>query len=212
MLRPSIGKLGTVLVVGAHPDDIEIGCGGTLLRFLKEHSPHVHWVVLSGTEKRREEARESAERFLRQASSSELQIESFPDTFFPGHYSELKKCLGKLKDRVSPDLIFTHRRDDLHQDHALVGELTWNAFRDHLIFEYEIPKYEGDLGRPNVYVSLDKGHCAQKVETILDVFATQQGRQWFSADTLWGLLRIRGVEADRATQYAEAFYCRKLAL
>ncbi len=212
MLHPAILDLETILVIGSHPDDIEIGCGGTLLRLLSENQLHVHWAVLSGSGERRDEARTGAEYFLRQAVSSKLEIENFPDAFFPGSYSAIKEFFVKLRESVSPDLIFTHRREDFHQDHRLVGELTWNTFRDHLIFEYEIPKCEGDLGRPNVYVALEESYCAEKVDAILQSFPSQHDRQWFGADTLWAMLRIRGVEADRAAQFAEAFYCRKLVV
>ena len=212
MFHPAITELKSILVIGAHPDDIEIGCGGTLLRLLSDNSVHVHWVVLSGTEERHDEARASAEYFLRRASSSEFEIANFPDSFFPGKYGEIKQFFGRLGERVAPDLIFTHRREDLHQDHSLVGELTWNTFRDHLILEYEIPKYEGDLGQPNVYVALEKAHCTDKVDAIIQNYPSQRHKSWFNEDTLWAMLRIRGVEADRNSRFAEAFYCRKLVL
>ena len=212
MYHPAINNLETILFIGSHPDDIEIGCGGTLLRLLGENQLHVHWTVLSGAAERRSEAHAGAEYFLRQAASSTFEIEDFPDKFFPGYYREIKKFFVRLGKSVSPDLIFTHSRKDLHQDHRLVGELTWNTFRNHLIFKYEIPKYDGDLGQPNVYVALEQSHCAEKVDAILQSYPSQHHRQWFDTDTLWAMLRIRGVEADRATRLAEAFYCRKLVL
>jgi LmbE family N-acetylglucosaminyl deacetylase len=212
MFHPTLSSFKTVLAIGAHPDDIEIGCGGTLLRLTSENRLHVHWAVMSGTPERREEASASAAHFLHRAASSRFEIENFRDTFFPDSYGEIKETFLRLRERVSPDLILTHRREDLHQDHRLLGELTWNVFRDHLIFEYEIPKYEGDLCQPNVYVALEESHCADKVDRILQGFPSQRDRDWFSADTFWALLRLRGVEADPATHFAEAFHCRKLVL
>lgn len=212
MLHPVLDDIKTILVIGAHPDDIEIGCGGTLLRLLGEKSIHLHWVVLSATDEREQEARASAEYYLGQATSGAIEIEKFPDTLFPTKYGEIKAFFSRLREKVAPDLIFTHRREDRHQDHALTGEVTWGAFRNHLIFEYEIPKYEGDLEQPNVYVSLDKEFCARKVDNVINTFPSQKNRQWFSAETLWAMLQIRGVEADRDTQFAEAFHCRKLVI
>jgi LmbE family N-acetylglucosaminyl deacetylase len=207
-----LNGLQSILAIGSHPDDIEIGCGGTLLRLLAEQSLHVHWVVLSGAGQRADEAKSGAERFLRQAKSRQVTIEDFRDAFFPANYAEIKEYFLQLRQDISPDVIFTHRREDLHQDHRLVAELTWNTFRDHLIFEYEIPKYEGDLGQPNVYMALDEAQCASKVSAIMESFPSQHGKSLFAEDIFWSMMRIRGVGAGPNTKYAEAFECRKMEL
>ena len=212
MIRLPLNDLQSVLVIGSHPDDIEIGCGGTLLRLLSEQPVHVHWVTLSGAGQRRDEAQAGADRILRQSKTKRVAIEDFRDAFFPASYAEIKEYFVRLRQDFSPDVVFTHRREDLHQDHRLVAELTWNAFRDHLIFEYEIPKYEADLGQPNVYVALDEAQCTSKVNAIMESFPSQHGKSWFNEDTFWSMMRIRGVEADMNTKYAEAFHCRKMVL
>lgn len=213
MLKTHLHNLRTVLCLGAHADDIEIGCGGTLLKLLAEYGPlQVHWVVLSGDEQRAAEARQSAALFLREAAASHVIVEGFRDTFFPYHGATLKEFFRQLPQTVTPDLIFTHRREDLHQDHRLVAELTWNTFRSHLIFEYEIPKYEGDLGHPNIFVPLDEATCRTKVSYLRQAFFSQQTKPWFREDTFWSLLRLRGLEAGAATSWAEAFHCRKLTI
>jgi LmbE family N-acetylglucosaminyl deacetylase len=202
-----------VLAVGAHPDDIEIGCGGTILR-LAAALPNceVNWVVLSADGERAEEARRSGEAFLEQAGERRLIIEGFQDGFFPYRGSEVKDFFERLKGEVDPDLILTHHRTDLHQDHRLVSELTWNTFRNHLIFEYEIPKYDGDLGSPNVFVHLSESIVRLKIEKILAQFASQAERQWFTDDVFLSTLRLRGMESNSPSRYAEGFYCRKLVL
>jgi len=207
-----LNGLQSILVIGSHPDDIEIGCGGTLLRLLSEQSLHVHWVVLSGAGQRADEAKSGAERFLRQAKSRQVAIEDFRDAYFPASYTDIKNYFVRLSQDTSPDLILTHRREDLHQDHRLAAELTWNTFRDHLIFEYEIPKYEGDLGQPNVYVALDEAQCSSKVSAIMESFPSQHGKSWFAEDIFRSMMRLRGVEAGSNTKYAEAFQCRKMEL
>jgi len=207
-----LNGLQSILVIGSHPDDIEIGCGGTLLRLLSEQSLHVHWVVLSGAGQRADEAKSGAERFLRQAKSRQVAIEDFRDAFFPASYTDIKEYFLQLRQDISPDVIFTHRWKDLHQDHRLVAELTWNTFRDHLILEYEIPKYEGDLGQPNVYVALDEAQCSSKVSAIMESFPSQHGKSWFAEDIFWSMMRLRGVETGSNTKYAEAFQCRKMEL
>ncbi|HEX3727371.1 MAG TPA: PIG-L deacetylase family protein, partial [Pirellulales bacterium] len=167
----SLAPLRTILCLGAHADDIEIGCGGTLLKLLAEQRGiAVHWIVFSGAARRAAEAQRGATHFLRDAASRHVQMLSFRDSFFPYAGLEIKEFFAELKTRVSPDLIFTHRREDLHQDHRTLAELTWNAFRDHQILEYEIPKYEGDLGSPNVYVTLDKDTAGRKVEGLMTCF------------------------------------------
>ncbi|HJN13250.1 MAG TPA: PIG-L deacetylase family protein [Pirellulaceae bacterium] len=213
MINLQIRGLRTILCIGAHADDIEIGCGGALLKLLADHpSAKVVWVVLSADDQREAEARRSAEEFLSDAAESDVVIRHFRDTFFPYDGGEIKEFFRELQGRVSPDVIFTHRREDMHQDHRLVAELTWNTFRNHLILEYEIPKYEGDLGTPNVFYPLDRSVCARKVETIYHEFASQQARSWFTEETFWSLLRIRGIECASPTGYAEALYARKLML
>jgi LmbE family N-acetylglucosaminyl deacetylase len=205
------GDRPVVLCLGSHCDDIEIGCGGTLLR-LRERVPdaEIHWVVLSGDDERREEAAESARRFLGSEKAESLRCFGFRDGFLPWEGARVKACFEALKRELDPDLIFTHTLADRHQDHRLVGELTWNTWRDHLILEYEIPKYEGDLGQPNAYVSLHPELAERKIKTLLEVYASQTSHPWFDAETLRGLLRLRGVES-RST-FAEAFHARKLRI
>src|SRR4051794_21259017 len=157
MQKISFGPVKTILCLGAHADDIEIGCGGTLLKLLAQQPDiGVHWIIFSATAERAAEAKASATEFLRDAGKSEVKILSFRDSFFPYAGLEIKECMANLAATISPDLIFTHRREDMHQDHRTLAELTWCAFRDHQILEYEIPKYEGDLGSPNLYVTLDE--------------------------------------------------------
>jgi len=200
-----------VLCLGAHADDIEIGCGGALLRLLAENPEvSIHWAVFSATDARAAEARTSYERFLGNAARRQLELFEFNDRYFPTSWAEIKGEFDRLSRELRPDLIFTHRRDDAHQDHRVLAELTWNAFRDHLILEYEIPKYEGDLGQPNVFVPLSAEVAQRKAELIVESFATQQDKRWFSADTFLALARLRGVECAAPDGYAEGFYARKL--
>jgi LmbE family N-acetylglucosaminyl deacetylase len=203
----------TVLCLGAHADDIEIGCGGTLLK-LTEQNPNitVHWVVFSATSPRAREAKASGQVFLRTAHAKRIVIKGFRDSYFPFMGARIKKYVQQLSREVEPDLIFTHYRKDLHQDHRLLAELTWNAFRNHLILEYEIPKYDGDMGAPNAYVHLSKELAERKVRHICEQFRTQKAKQWFSEDTFMALLRLRGLESNSPGKYAEAFYCRKMLL
>ena len=200
-----------ILCMGAHSDDIEIGCGGTILKLLENYRSVVfYWVVFSADEKRKKEAEESAHNFLSGAKAKTVIIENFKDGFFPYIGGEIKKYFEKLKHKFSPDLIFTHYRLDLHQDHRLISDLTWNTFRDHLILEYEIPKYDGDLGCPNFFVHLKGEICVRKIKYILNCFKSQRTNQWFDHEVLESLLRLRGVESNSPHKYAEAFYCRKL--
>ena len=202
-----------VLAIGAHADDIEIGCGGTLLRLVAEHpNVSVDWVVLSGLGERAGEAADSAAAFLQGAAETRVTVEQFRDGFFPYLGGAVKEFFEQLKTRVAPDLVLTHRLEDRHQDHRLVAELTWNTFRDHLVLEYEVPKYEGDLGQPNLFVPLTADHCERKVELLRKCFPSQAGRAWFSDDTFMALLRLRGVESNAPDRYAEAFHARKLVL
>jgi LmbE family N-acetylglucosaminyl deacetylase len=194
------------LVIGSHADDIEIGCGATLLQLGQERELDVHWVVLGATGERAEEARTSAAAYGVQA-----EVQGFRDAFFP-YAAEVKEYFEELKGRVDPDVVFTHHEGDRHQDHRLVAELTWNTFRDHVILEYEIPKYDGDLGRPNVFVPLEEEHARRKVELLLDSFPSQAGKRWFTEDLFMGLMRLRGMECNSPSGLAEGFYARKLSL
>ncbi|MCM0083334.1 PIG-L family deacetylase [Geomonas sp. Red32] len=202
-----------LLFLGAHSDDIEIGCGGTVLKLLAgNRHAEVRWVVLGSSGERDAEALASAEDFLRGAGKRTVVVEHFRDGFFPYHGGEIKDYFERMKGRFAPDLIFTHYRNDLHQDHRLVSELTWNTFRDHLVLEYEILKYDGDLGNPNLFVALDRETAAEKVSLLTRHFRSQSRHQWFTEDSFQGLMRIRGVQSAAGGGYAEAFYCRKCAL
>lgn len=213
ILKP--GKRGAlkVLCLGAHSDDIEIGCGGTILKLVESH-PGVsfHWVVFSSTRERKQEARSSAKAFLGTTRGNKVDVESFRDGFFPYIGGNIKEYFEKLKKRVSPDLIFTHCSADLHQDHRLISELTYNTFRDNLILEYEIPKYDGDLGRPNVYSCLAQTTCKRKLKYLNTYFKSQKQNQWFKDETFRSIMRVRGIECNAPGQFAEAFYCRKMVL
>ena len=201
-----------ILCLGAHADDIEIGCGGTLLRVLSGNSSaEIVWVVFSATKERELEARNSAEKFLAVTKSKEIFIKDFRDGFFPFDGANIKEFFENLK-RVSPDLIFTHYGKDAHQDHRLISELTRNTFRDHLILEYEIPKYDGDLGRPSLFLPLDSNLFQRKVDFIMDGFPSQHRKRWFQRETFLSLMRLRGMECNAPSGYAEAFYCRKIVL
>jgi LmbE family N-acetylglucosaminyl deacetylase len=202
-----------ILCLGAHCDDIEIGCGGTLLRILKKFkNTCVYWVVFSSDARREKEAMSSADIFMKQAGSKTIKIEKFPNGFFPYIGGEIKDYFEELKEKFSPDLIFTHYSRDLHQDHRTISELTWNTFRNHLILEYEIPKYDGDFGAPNFYVPLESSICQYKIKSILTYFKTQNDKHWFTEDLFLSILRIRGMECVSPTKYAEAFYCRKIVI
>jgi LmbE family N-acetylglucosaminyl deacetylase len=212
-LAPSDGDPPRLLAIGAHADDIEIGCGATILRLVAEHPGlSVDWLVLSGHVERAGEAADSATAFLAGAGVTKIMVEGFRDGFFPYLGGVVKERFEQLKAEVAPDLVLTHRLEDRHQDHRLVAELTWNTFRDHLILEYEIPKYEGDLGRPNLYVPVTQEQGERKVELLRKCFPSQAGRSWFSDDTFWATLRLRGIECNAPGRYAEAFEARKLVL
>ena len=211
-LKVSRSKPLNILCLGAHCDDIEIGCGGTILRLLSTGPVKVRWVVFSGTNKRKQEARKCAQQFLQGARHKKIEVKDFPDGFFPYCGAEVKAYFERLKKETSPDLIFTHYRDDLHQDHRLLCELTWNSFREHTILEYEIPKYDGDLGTPNCFIELNEKICASKIQLIVSHFYSQQVKTWFTEETFRAMLRLRGVEARSETGYAEAFYGRKIKL
>lgn len=198
-----------VLALGAHCDDIEIGCGGTLLRLLREHrNLLVHWVVFSSSPLREQEARASAERFLEGAKERRVVVHRFRNGYFPDEWAAIKDAFEALKAELQPDLVFTHHQQDLHQDHRSVAELTWNTFRDHLVLEYEIPKYDPDLGSPNFFVGLDASLAERKARQVVEGFPSQADKHWFTQDTFLALMRLRGVQCG--TRYAEAFYARKL--
>jgi LmbE family N-acetylglucosaminyl deacetylase len=206
-----LGQSGKVLLLGAHSDDIEIGCGGTVLRMIRAcPGIQVHWHVFSTPGLRRREAQNSAREFLKDAGQKTVRVESFRESYFPDQWSDIKDVFGKIRRQFEPDFVFTHRGDDRHQDHRVLSELTWNTFRNHLILEYEIPKYEGDLGQPNLYVTLAEDLCRQKVSALLRHFPTQATKPWFTEDAFLALLRLRGIECGPKAHYAEAFHARKL--
>lgn len=212
-LRLGAGRPSTILFLGAHCDDIEIGCGATVLRLANEYPEAAfHWVIFSSDERRAAETRRAAGILLAGAKEYNVVIKEFRNAFFPFIGIELKEFFEELKRSLNPDLIFTHHREDRHQDHRTLSDLTWNTFRSHLIVEYEIPKYDGDLGQPNLYVPVTEAMMERKIETLMDCYATQTNRQWFTTDTFSGLMRIRGIECDSATGYAEAFHARKLVV
>ena len=202
-----------ILCLGAHADDIEIGCGGTILKLAQEYpGAEFRWVVFSAEGNRVEEARSSMEVFLANIASKTLDIHAFKDSFFPYIGGSVKDVFVNLKREISPDLVFTHYSNDAHQDHRLIAELTWNAFRDHLIVEYEIPKYDADLGIPNFYVHIDENIVEKKVSNLCRVFKSQLNKEWFGEETFRSIMRVRGLESNSASKYAEAFYCRKMVI
>jgi LmbE family N-acetylglucosaminyl deacetylase len=207
----SRGRIREVLCLGAHSDDIEIGCGGAILELIAAHPGlRVTWVVFSGDAKREVEARLAARRFLRGAGSSRVVVRKQRDGFFPAQMTEIKEFLEELKRISTPDLIFTHYRHDRHQDHRTISDLTWNTFRNHLVLEYEIPKYDGDLGTPNMFVPVSRKAARRKVSDVCSIFKSQVGQHWFTPDLFLGLMRMRGIEC--CAEFAEAFYSRKAVL
>jgi LmbE family N-acetylglucosaminyl deacetylase len=205
--------LRSLLVVGCHPDDIEIGCGGAILTLTRAVPDlHVTWLVLAAGGVRAQEAQASADAFLAAAASASVELHAFRDGFLPHFGAAVKEVFEELKQRVEPQLVLTHVRDDLHQDHRLASDLTRETFRDHLIFEYEIPKVDGDLGRPNVYVTLTSEIVTQKVTLLQEHHASQAEKHWFDEELFRGLMRLRGMEAVAPERYAEAFTCRRMAL
>ena len=212
-LSPAPGSPLRVLCLGAHCDDIEIGCGGTVLRLIEEHpGAEFHWVVFTSDETRRAEAQACAEAFLAGAARKEIRILGLRDGYLPDAWGEVKDRFEQMKPGFKPDLVLTHYRHDLHQDHRVVSELTWNTYRDHLVLEYEIPKYDGDMGVPNSFVPLRQDLVDRKIKAILEGYPTQAGRQWFMEDTFRSLLRLRGMECNSPSRHAEAFHCRKAVL
>jgi len=214
-LNLEAGKKGAlqVLCLGCHSDDIEIGCGGTILRFAEQYPEcDLHWVVFSALGEREAEARRGAMLFGGSCLRATPFLKTFQDGFMPYVGAEVKTIFEKELKQLSPDLIFTHNSKDAHQDHRLIAELTWNTFRDHLILEYEIPKYDGDMGRPGVFVPLERELCQKKIGYLMDTFQSQCNKRWFQQDTFLSLMRLRGMECNAPSGYAEAFYCRKLVL
>jgi LmbE family N-acetylglucosaminyl deacetylase len=203
----------SVLCLGAHSDDIEIGIGGTVLQWLSEGAElNVAWCVLSAVGPRKSEARASAADFLSGAERSRVELHAFRDGYFPAQSAELKAYFEEMKTRIEPDVIFTHRHDDAHQDHRETCRHTWNTFRDHMIFEYEVPKWDGDVGRPNLYVPLQERVMARKIELLNQHFVTQRGKHWFDEETFRGLARLRGMECRAKDRYAEGLFAHKLLL
>ena len=212
-LKPDLPPDGTILCLGAHSDDIEIGCGGTLIELRARH-PQLRfvWVVFSGDDVRERETRTAAAALLGQGAKVTVKVHKFRGSYFPYCGAEIKDEFEALHSSVVPDLVMTHYLADRHQDHRVIAELTWNTFRDHAILEYEIPKYDGDLAHPGVYCPLSPATVDLKVATLLECFPSQRGRQWFDADLFRGHLRLRGVECNSPTRHAEAFHARKLLL
>jgi LmbE family N-acetylglucosaminyl deacetylase len=200
-----------LLLLGAHCDDIEIGCGGTILNLIaRNRIKHVKWIVFASTPEREKEARACAEQFLDKVSSKEIVIKDFRDGFLPQMRFEIKSLFEEIKGSFNPDVIFTHYQHDLHQDHRLLSELAWNTFRNHLILEYEIPKYDGDLGNPSVFSEIGETTAEKKIKAIMQFYSTQKNKHWFDDQTFYSIMRIRGMQS--ACRYAEAFYARKVKL
>lgn len=207
------GRRPSFLFLGAHCDDIEIGCGGTVMQLLQAYpKADVHWAVLSSGKTRAREATRAAKAMLRGVRSPNVIIKDFRDCFFPAQTFEIKQFFEELKKMVSPDVVFAHFRDDLHQDHRVVGEVVWNTFRDHLILEYEIPKFDGGLGSPSVFVPLSAATVKRKIALLMKSFPSQLNKSWFTPETFQGLMRLRGIECNAPSGYAEAFYARKVCL
>jgi LmbE family N-acetylglucosaminyl deacetylase len=203
----------SVLCLGAHSDDIEIGAGATLLTLMARGVRlDVHWCVLSSGAERRREAEGSAADFLSGAANARLELKTFRDSFFPEQGEAIKSWFETLKLDAEPDLILTHRKDDAHQDHREVSRLTWNTFRDHCILEYEVPKWDGDVGQPNVYVPMAAETLQRKIDLLIKHFGTQRSKHWFDDESFRGLARLRGMECRAPERYAEAFFARKLML
>lgn len=212
-LFPESGEGLEILCLGAHSDDIEIGCGGTLLRLLAERpGSSVRWRVFSAAGVRAKEARAAARRVLRGAGAAETVLHAFRDGFFPVERGPIKEVFEELKGGAAPDVIFTHARHDAHQDHRIINELTRNTFRNHLILEYEIPKYDGDLVPPNAYVPLSEAVARRKAALLLSCFKSQAGKHWFDESAFLGLMRLRGIECAAPSGFAEAFHVHKCVI
>jgi LmbE family N-acetylglucosaminyl deacetylase len=202
-----------VLCLGAHSDDIEIGCGATILRLIRNRPDiQVYWLVFSAQGSRTREAKRSAGEFLHDIRLHKICTARFKESYFPSEWPAIKDTFERVKREFEPDLVLTHYRNDRHQDHRVLSDLTWNTFRNHLVLEYEIPKFDGDLGTPNVYIPVSRELCEKKVVALLRHFQSQANRHWFTADTFWALLRLRGIECAATSGFAEAFYGRKICL
>ena len=213
-LKTASGKLEHILCLGAHCDDIEIGCGAALLEIL-ERQPgiSVSWVVFTSTDDRRREAEQGAKLFTTNAANLNLHIFDYRDGFLPYTNGAIKETFESLKSLVpNPDLVFTHYRHDLHQDHRLVSELTGNTFRNHQVLEYEIPKWDGDMGQPNAFIEISEKNARDKIRFLQQVYNSQQNKRWFTDDLFWSLMRIRGMEGNATSNVAEGFYSRKTRL
>ncbi|MBN1377788.1 MAG: PIG-L family deacetylase [Gammaproteobacteria bacterium] len=210
MLATGFENINSILLLGAHCDDIEIGCGATILK-LKERFPQAdfHWVVFSSSEVRKVEAEKCAGLFLEGVKKNTVLIRQFKNAYFPDQWALIKQFFNELGGMINPDIIFTHYRHDLHQDHRVISELTWNTFRNHLILEYEIMKFDGDMGAPNGFVAISKQQRDAKIDFIMDSFESQNSKHWFTRDVFESLMRLRGIEANAPEGFAEAFYCRK---
>jgi LmbE family N-acetylglucosaminyl deacetylase len=213
MWHAPLDSVRRVLCLGAHSDDIEIGAGATLLKLVRQIPDlEVYWMVFSAPGPRAEEATRSADEFLSGAARKKVKIGSFRESYFPSEWPSIKDWFEEIRTEFDPDVVFTHYRDDRHQDHRILSDLAWNTFRNHLIFEYEILKYDGDLGHPNVFIPLSEQLCTRKVELLLKHFQTQSTKHWFTRDTFEAMHRIRGIECASVSGRAEAFYCRKMIL
>ncbi len=200
------------LFLGAHSDDIEIGCGGTVLELMQARpDTELRWVVFSAPGVRGDEARAAAERFIGDRVSTAVQLHAFRDGFFPAQLEAIKEEFEVIASSFAPDIVFTHRREDRHQDHRTISDLTWNTFRRALILEYEIPKWDGDMGIPNLFLPLSADAADCKIRLLMDAFASQRSRDWFSEDTFRGLARLRGMECRAPSGFAEAFSARKVS-
>ncbi len=212
-LIPKLTRPLRVLCLGAHSDDIEIGCGASLIQLRESGRPlGVRWVVFSGSHSRTEEARDSADFWLDTVTAKAVDLHGFRDGFFPEHWAEIKEVFEKLKSAFDPDVIFTHARNDLHQDHRIINELTWNTFRNHLVLEYEIPKYDGDLGAPNFFIPILEEMAKAKAAALMKYFGSQTNKHWFCEELFLGLMRIRSMESCSPSGYAEGFYVRKACM
>ena len=213
MFQVPLGSVHRILCLGAHSDDIEIGLGGTLLKLIEQQSDlEVWWIVFSAPEYRAAEAQASANDFLSGVKNRQIRIGPFRESYFPSEWPSIKDWFEQIKGQFDPEIVFTHYRDDRHQDHRVLSDLAWNTFRNHLILEYEILKYDGDVGRPNVFVPLSEQHCARKIELLLKHFKTQTTKHWFTSDSFEAMHRIRGIECASKSGRAEAFYGRKLVV
>jgi LmbE family N-acetylglucosaminyl deacetylase len=202
-----------ILCLGAHSDDIEIGCGGTIAQLARKRPrPEVRWVVWSALGERGKEAERGAQKFLGAADKGAVRLHEFRDGYFPSYFDTIKDAFEGLAREFRPDIVFTHTRDDRHQDHRVISDLTWNTFRNQIVLEYEIPKWDGDLGRPNFYVPLTGAGARRKSKALVDIFGSQRSKDWFNEETFLGLMRLRGMECRAEGGYAEAFHARKIAV